>query len=294
MTNVKQTKNISDFFISFLKRVSEDGEIQLEEALEEWKSKENQVKLTKLIKKTDKKPRKDPTKPKRGKSSYIFFCQDQRSTAKANLTNPTSPQVTSELAKMWRKLKSRDDDDAKTQMDRYIKESESDKERYKKEMCNYVPQDMTKKVKKDPTKPKRSKSSYIFFCSRHREEVKSDLSDSTATEVVRELGRLWGKLKIDESELGRNEMAELTKLAVQDKKRFVKELEKYNTKSETEIVTKVETKVETKVGDFKIFAVAMRSDFKVRFPTLKASQITAKMGKEWRELSEEDKQKWAK
>jgi hypothetical protein len=140
--------------------------------------------------------------------------------------------------------------------------------------------------------------------------VKEDLSGSTATDVVRELGRLWGELKIDESKKGKKEMTELTDLATKDKKRFALEMTKYNSKSDVESDVESDSKSEVesngesdeesvseikkKVGDFKVFAVGMRSEFKVRFPTLKASQITAKMGKAWRELGEDDKQKWVK
>ena len=49
---------------------------------------------------------------------------------------------------------------------------------------------------KDPNKPKRGKSAYIFFCAKKREEAKSNLGDGAkATEVTSELGRMWNALK---------------------------------------------------------------------------------------------------
>ena len=313
MTKVKQTKNINAYFVAFLKRIAEDGKIQLDEALEEWNGKENQSRLVKLVKKTrSSKKIKDPDRPKRSKSSYLFFCQDKRSTAKANLTSPTAPQVTTELGKMWNELKNRVDAKSKKQMARYTQEAEKDKERYQREMCDYVPpseEDMLKKSKKvkDPNRPKRSKSSYIFFCSNHRAEIKEELVGSAATDVVRELGKRWRELKSDVAtgdKAAKKEMSQLVLSATQDKARFTREMVVYNSVDDSvddsvveEIVVDEETEDEPvskpKVeGVYKVYALAMRSDFKTRFPKAKARQITAKMGKAWKELGDEEKRKW--
>lgn len=316
MTKVKQTKNINDYFVAFLKRIAKDGEIQLDEALEEWNGKENQSRLVKLVKKTrsSSKKTKDPDRPKRSKSGYLFFCQDKRSTAKANLPSPTAPQVTTELGRMWNELKNRSDAKSKKQMARYSQEAEKDKERYQREMSDYVPpseEDVIKKTKKvkDPNKPKRSKSSYIFFCSKHRAEIKEELSGSAATDVVRELGKRWRDLKSEVAtgdKAAKKEMDQLVLSATQDKLRFAREMVVYNSPNELgeepvveEPVVEEELGEETVVeepvkvvGEYKLFAVAMRSDFKTRFPNSKARQITAKMGKAWRELGDEEKQQW--
>ena len=51
--------------------------------------------------------------------------------------------------------------------------------------------------KKDPNKPKRGKSAYIFFCAKKREEAKTNLVDGAkATDVTSELGRMWNALKV--------------------------------------------------------------------------------------------------
>ena len=281
MTNSKQTKNINDFVTTFLKTLKVDID-----ALDAWNSKDNQKKLTKLIDK-GKKTRKDPTKPKRSKSSYLFFCQDQRINIDKNLT---ATQVTTELGKMWKELKGRSDSEAKLIMDRYTMEAEQDKVRYQKEMGTYVPRDMTKKVKKDPNKPKRSKSSYIFFCSRHRDEIKEEFKDRSSVSVVRELGKRWQELKINNTTEGKKEMAELIQQASRDKLRFETEMKKYDSPNDSGNDSGNDSS--GKIGSFKVFAISMRSKFKVDFPNLKASQITAKMGKAWRELTDEEKQKW--
>ena len=57
----------------------------------------------------------------------------------------------------------------------------------------------TEKKVKDPNKPKRGKSSYLFFCADNREKVKEDLEqkgeDFKATDVTKELGKRWAILK---------------------------------------------------------------------------------------------------
>ena len=299
MTNSKQTKNINEFVTAFLKTLDVDVDV-----LDAWNNKDNQKKLTKLVDK-GKKVRKDPTKPKRSKSSYLFFCQDNRKDMDSNLS---ATQVTTELGKMWKELKGRSDSEANLSMDRYTMEAEQDKVRYQKEMSTYVPRDMTKKVKKDPNKPKRSKSSYIFFCARHRAEIKEEFKGGSSVSVVRELGKRWQDLKIDSSTEGKKEMAELIQQASLDKLRFATEMEKYNSSNDSSNDSGNDSSNDSSKdsskdssndssnklssGDFKVFAVSMRSKFKVDFPTLKASQITAKMGKAWRELTDEEKQKW--
>ncbi len=77
------------------------------------------------------------------------------------------------------------------------------------------------KAKKDPNKPKRAKSAYIFFCSAMRATVKEEMGDAKATEVTRKLGKLWKQLT-DEDKQPYQECAEA------DKKRYADEMEAYS------------------------------------------------------------------
>ena len=142
-------------------------------------------------------------------------------------------------------------------------------------------------------------------------EIKEELSGSAATDVVRELGKRWRDLKSEVAtgdKAAKKEMDQLVLSATQDKLRCAREMVVYNSPNELgeepvveEPVVEEELGEETVVeepvkvvGEYKLFAVAMRSDFKTRFPNSKASQITAKMGKAWRELGDKEKQKWVK
>jgi hypothetical protein len=52
------------------------------------------------------KPKAKPDKPKRDSSAYVFFCQDNRPTAKTNLPPVSRPaEVMKELGRMWSALK---------------------------------------------------------------------------------------------------------------------------------------------------------------------------------------------
>jgi hypothetical protein len=55
-----------------------------------------------------------------------------------------------------------------------------------------------KNKNKDPNAPKRGKSAYLFFCTANREKVVKDMGkDAKATEITKELGVSWYKMKHD-------------------------------------------------------------------------------------------------
>ena len=94
---------ITKFVAKFL---SDNGS---EELVDKWNSEENikafNVIVAKGVKRSSDKI-KDPNKPKRGKSAYIFFCAKKREEAKANLGDGAkATEVTSELGRMWNALK---------------------------------------------------------------------------------------------------------------------------------------------------------------------------------------------
>ena len=83
------------------------------------------------------KQQKDPNRPKRAKSSYLYFCDDERpgvwTSLKKKLGKNEKLQianVSKKLGSMWKKL------DAKGRV-KYEKLAEKDKERYDAEMEAY-------------------------------------------------------------------------------------------------------------------------------------------------------------
>ena len=114
-----------------------------------------------------------------------------------------------------------------------------DKERYLNEMEEYVEpsldelislQKSNKKKKKsvDTDKPKKPRSTYIFFCADKRDEIKQKLTDNyKSKDVNKELGKLWKELKKDSSS---EDMRRYENMVKQDKERYDKEIKEYTFK----------------------------------------------------------------
>lgn len=71
-----------------------------------------------------------------------------------------------------------------------------DRERFNREMCDYVPPDGMKKGKKrkgpkDPTVPARAWSAFFFFCDEFRSKVRESNPDWKVADIAKELGRQW-------------------------------------------------------------------------------------------------------
>jgi len=156
------------------------------------------------------KKKSDPNVPKRGKTAYNYFCSDKRAEAKEELgVEAKATEVTSLLGKMWKELK--EDDDRSEEMDKYKKLAADDKARYEDENKKVVDSSddelvddkpVVKKSKKvvDDTKPAKSKTGYTYFCQSTRESVKDDNPEMKATEVTKELARLWKELSKEDKQ----------------------------------------------------------------------------------------------
>jgi hypothetical protein len=180
---------------------------------------------------------KDPNKPKRGKSSYLFFCAENRSKVKAELgADAKATEVTSALGAKWNELKNSTKASDKKKVQKYEAEAQADKERYEAEISQYEPPSdeeimIAKKSKKLPAEKKTSEkktsekkisekkisekktseketsekktntrkpTGYSLFCKEHRAEVKEDYPDMSATEITKVLADMWKDLEDDE------------------------------------------------------------------------------------------------
>jgi hypothetical protein len=178
--------------------------------------------------------KKDPNAPKRGKSAYLFFCDDNRNEVKLSLGEDSkATEVTKELGKRWRNLQESKKASDKKVLAAYEKRAQEDKARYEAEKQDYVPPEdfdlgdgkkRRKKMAKDG--PKRAKSAYLFFCADIRDKIKEANPDMKATQITAELGRMWNELKGDDSR--GKELAEYEKQALQDKERYEKEKSQVN------------------------------------------------------------------
>lgn len=92
-----------------------------------------------------------------------------------------------------------------------------DKERYAKEIAKYTPPEESesegsddngrkkkkrkKKADKDPNKPKRSMSSFMFFANEKRKEVKDKEPLLKMTEIGKKLAEMWKELSASEKKV---------------------------------------------------------------------------------------------
>jgi hypothetical protein len=74
------------------------------------------------------------------------------------------------------------------------------------------------KAKKDPTKPKKPKTSYLFFCDEMRSKLMAKNPKANLSEISKELGLLWKDC----------ERSKYTELANKDKDRYTDEISKYS------------------------------------------------------------------
>jgi len=207
-------KNASEYVISFISKYGDD------ELLDKWNNNE----FKKIF---NEKKIKTERGPKKNKSGYIFFCNEEREKIKSENLNLNNKEILSELAVRWNKIKNNSD-----KIEKYTNLAEQDKIRYSVEIKNYNPSDNldelnpTKKnkektnIKKNKVKSdiKKNKSSYMFFCIEERENMKEENLQLSHKEIIKELGNRWNKIKENPDNIKK-----YTKLAENDKKRYENE-----------------------------------------------------------------------
>jgi hypothetical protein len=177
---------------------------------------------TKVTKKT-----KDKSGPKKNKSSYMFFCEEERKVVKEELPDLSNKDVLTELGARWKKLKESNSDNMKhyeelavKDKERYLSEKESKSVEESDETEEEIEEKPKKAVSKKTTiKEKKSESteeesekpekkvkvnSYIIFCKATRAEVKAEFPDLEPKEITRKLAEKWKSLSDDEKQKFKN------------------------------------------------------------------------------------------
>ena len=239
------------FLTTFLQsqEVDRKGKINLEQLVASFQ--EKQEELTTVLdpfipvvekEKKERKPRekklKDENAPKRPTTGYMLYCKYARTEIKEANPGKKMTEISKILGATWKELS---EEDKKP----YTKKASKDKKRYDREMKDYVrPSDedlleqkvnqkksrkskssgeKSKRKKKDKNAPKNPISSYLYFAMEKRSEVKESNPDMTATQITKELGRMW---KEDFSE--EEDRKKWVKLAKKDKQRYTEEKEKWD------------------------------------------------------------------
>ena len=254
--------------------------------------------------------RKDPNAPKRAKSAYNIFCEENRADVKENNPEMTQPEIMSELGRLWKEMDPEDDESER------LKElAAEDKERYNKAMESYVrpPEDELPAPRKrggsggksKKTGPVKATSAYMYF----RKERAGELSDSgmSSKDIADEVIAAWNELKEDEEQL-----AVYTEMAAEDKARYEKEKAEWDAAKSAESQsdednsgddrpTKRPTKPDTptpvrKTGlsrmtntttntspEFIKFCKDYRAKMKQSAPTLKGKELSTRLRKAWKQ-----------
>ena len=122
-----KTKNISKFVLKFIQENKDKDKNKL---VEEWNSEKNLSALDCFF---NKKKVIDENKPKRGKSSYLHFCDDYRASVKEKFPDYTNKQILNHLGNLWKNLKV---DNPKI-VEKYENIAKEERDKYKEKMTIY-------------------------------------------------------------------------------------------------------------------------------------------------------------
>ena len=229
-----------------------------------WKSSEIQTQLKTILTKT-KNSDKDLDHPKRAKSPYLYFCEDNRNSVREELgENTKATDITKELGVRWQKLNNDTKQKSKNLLKKYEKLAEEDTNRYKSEKAKYL---ATKNISKGP---KRSKSAYLYFCEDKRAEIIKEMPEnSKVTEITKKLGERW-RVEVKNKNIGKYE-----KLAKEDKDRYFEEKKKIEQTAEPELT-----------GFKKFESVECK---KSEYSKLSQSEVKKKISNKWKSLNPKEK-----
>jgi len=94
----------------------------------------------------------------------------------------------------------------------------------------YLGQKLKIKAPKDPNKPKRAKTAFMFYCDKYRPDLIKEQRKSGKVnigKIAKSLGASWGKLK----EAKNNKLKEFVDSANKDRERYEKDIGEYNEKN---------------------------------------------------------------
>mmetsp|Transcript_30659 Transcript_30659/g.37442 ORF Transcript_30659/g.37442 Transcript_30659/m.37442 type:complete len:536 (-) Transcript_30659:135-1742(-) len=147
---------------------------------------------------TPSSTRKNPLAPKRFKSPYILFFTAQRPIVEKDLGPSASfSTIARKVATLWRDLPL---DSPERQY--WNEEARKDKIRYMVESRMFNGSwTVGKKVKKDPSAPKRPMSAFLHYAKSKRQTVKKDHPGLTNSEISKLLGKMWKGMTDDDKRL---------------------------------------------------------------------------------------------
>jgi len=224
----KASTAFNKFITSFIEKHCPNPE----DILEIWENeaKDDFIKtVDKELKKTPKakKEKKPADAPKAARSGYILFCMEERPKINKEFPELSNQDKVKLMAERWNKAK--EDEDI---MEHFKKLAEEDKKRAAKDKENYVPSADPSEDEKSGKKGKRSKTGYMLFCNKERENVKRE--GFTGKDITTELARRWKALKEEDEEMYSEYMEKASELKKKASEESDDEEEKPKKKSEEE------------------------------------------------------------
>jgi len=164
---------------------------------------------------------KDDSKPKGRMTSYAYFIQVCREDHKKQYPdeNVVFAEFSRKCAERWKNI-------SEKEKKRFQDMADRDKNRYEHEMKDYVPvkgekgHGKKRRQVKDPNAPKRSLTSFFWFCNDERPRVKGLNPEYRVGDVAKELGKLWAVMN---PEMKRKYEA----MSERDKARYEREMAAY-------------------------------------------------------------------
>jgi len=92
-------------------------------------------------------------------------------------------------------------------------------DKYEELVLKFLGDQLKIKKQRDPLMPKRPKSSFLYFCDTHRNEVRNEHPTYKMGEVMKELGKMWRECKDKE---------QYNKMSSEAKINYQENMEEYN------------------------------------------------------------------
>ena len=240
--------DVSKFVIDFIESTDKD------KLKNKWESKDVQKDLKKILKKIKSNKVNAPIKkPKRCKSSYIYFCEDRRPEIKKENPSMDAKIIVTKLGTLWAELKKENS----SKLLQYEKCAKKDKQRYEKEMIEYNKM-MQNYYKEDK----------VEIVDKVEIDDKKKIKKSPNKKTVEK------KLKIEDIILDEKNDKVIHESIVEDK-----------------VVNEVVNEEDVD-ENFENYFVKKIKKFTKMYPDLTSEQLMKKMKKKWNKLSEDKKSKY--
>jgi len=175
-------------------------------------------------KRKKRKKNKDPNRPKRNMSAFFLYSNAHRARVKGENPDAKFGDIAKLLSAEFKEIS--EDDKAE-----WNEKADADKQRYLREMEDYVPpsddsdsddggKKKKKKKKKDPNAPKRNQSAFFLYSNATRADIKAAQPDLA-------FGQIAKVISVNFKALPAEERAYWDEKAAADKERYQAEMAAY-------------------------------------------------------------------